>query len=94
MACREAAITSEYAGTTRDIIEVRMDLNGVPVTLLDTAGLRQAMDEIEIIGINRAISRAKQADLRIFLKEPDEILPLLALSDDIILAPKSRFKKR
>ena len=51
--------------------------------------LRQAMDEIEIIGINRAISRAKQADLRIFLKEPDEILPLLALSDDIILAPKA-----
>lgn len=89
LACREAAITSEYAGTTRDIIEVRMDLNGVPVTLLDTAGLRQAMDEIEIIGINRAISRAKQADLRIFLKEPDEILPLLALSDDIILAPKA-----
>jgi tRNA modification GTPase len=89
LACREAAITSEYAGTTRDIIEVRMDLNGVPVTLLDTAGLRQAMDEIEIIGINRAISRAKQADLRIFLKEPDELLPLLALPDDIILAPKA-----
>jgi len=66
-----------------------MDLNGVPVTLLDTAGLRQAMDEIEIIGINRAISRAKQADLRIFLKEPDELLPLLALPDDIILAPKA-----
>lgn len=64
---REAAITSEIAGTTRDVIEVRMDLAGIPVTLLDTAGLRASTDTLENIGIERAIARAETADLRIFL---------------------------
>ncbi len=64
---REAAITSEHAGTTRDIVEVRMDLSGLPVTLLDTAGLRTTTDPVEQIGVQRAVSRALAADLRIFL---------------------------
>jgi len=54
LAGREAAITSSVAGTTRDVIEVRMDLNGLPVTFLDTAGLRETTDEVEAVGVQRA----------------------------------------
>lgn len=67
LAGREAAITSDIAGTTRDVIEVRMDLDGLAVTLLDTAGLRDSADQIEQIGIRRAVERAESADLRLFL---------------------------
>lgn len=67
LAGREAAITSEVAGTTRDVIEVRMDLGGLAVTLLDTAGLREAGDPIEQEGVRRAVTRAEAADLRLFL---------------------------
>ena len=69
LAGRDAAITSEFAGTTRDVIEVRMDLDGLPVTFLDTAGLRDSDDHVEAIGIERAIARARTADLRVFLTE-------------------------
>lgn len=68
LAGRDAAITSEIAGTTRDVIEVRMDLGSLPVTFLDTAGLRTTDDTVESIGIQRAIDRARSADLRVFLK--------------------------
>lgn len=67
IAGREIAITSEFAGTTRDVLEVRVDLDGLPVTFLDTAGLRDADDVIEQIGVARARSRAAEADLRILL---------------------------
>lgn len=67
LAGREAAITSEMAGTTRDVIEVRMDLEGIPVTVLDTAGLRDASDAVERIGVARTKERARAADLRVFL---------------------------
>lgn len=93
LAKRDAAITSQTAGTTRDIIEVRMDLGGIPVTLLDTAGLRDGEDEIESLGIERALKRAKQADLRIFLQEPDETLPLEQEAGDLVLAPKADLRK-
>jgi tRNA modification GTPase len=63
LAGREAAIVSARAGTTRDVVEVRLDLAGVPVTLADTAGLREAADEIEQEGIRRARRRAEEADL-------------------------------
>lgn len=63
LAGREAAIVSARAGTTRDVVEVRLDLAGVPVTLADTAGLREAGDEIEQEGIRRAHRRAEEADL-------------------------------
>jgi tRNA modification GTPase len=88
LARRDVAITSHRAGTTRDIIEVQMDLGGLPVTLLDTAGLREGEDEIEAEGIARAIARADQADIRVFLTEPGESLPVVAQPDDILLAPK------
>ncbi len=69
LAGREAAITSSIAGTTRDIVEVRMDLRGLPVTVLDTAGLRQTSDPIEAIGVERTVARAENADLRVFLAD-------------------------
>lgn len=71
LAGREAAITSEFAGTTRDVIEVRMDLGGLPVTVLDTAGLRDTQDHVEGIGIARARARASASDLRVFLLDGD-----------------------
>jgi tRNA modification GTPase len=63
LAGREAAIVSARAGTTRDVVEARLALAGVPVTLADTAGLREAADEIEQEGIRRARRRAEEADL-------------------------------
>jgi tRNA modification GTPase len=72
LAGREAAITADLPGTTRDIIEVRMDLAGLPVTLLDTAGLRDTDDPVERIGVDRARSRAARADLRIWLLGPGD----------------------
>lgn len=65
LAKRDAAIVAETAGTTRDVIEVSMDLGGYPVTLADTAGLREATDGIEAEGVRRARRRAVAADLRI-----------------------------
>ncbi len=88
LAGREAAITSEVAGTTRDVIEVRMDLGGLPVTFLDTAGLRESEDRIEVMGIERAVQRAGAADLRVFLARDDDDLPLAPRPDDIVVTPK------
>ncbi|HEV7371066.1 tRNA uridine-5-carboxymethylaminomethyl(34) synthesis GTPase MnmE [Arenibaculum sp.] len=65
LARRDVAIVSERAGTTRDVVEVHLDLGGWPVTLADTAGLRDATDEIEGEGIRRALDRAEKADLRL-----------------------------
>ena len=67
LAGREAAIVSSIAGTTRDPIEVHLDLDGLPIVLVDTAGLREAGDEIEAEGIRRAEARAARADLRLLL---------------------------
>lgn len=64
---REAAIVSPYAGTTRDVIEVHLDLSGYPVTLLDTAGIRPTDDPVEQEGIRRAQARAASADLILWL---------------------------
>ena len=89
IAGRDAAITSEYAGTTRDVIEVRMDLNGLPVTILDTAGLRETEDFVESIGIDRAKQRAQQADLRVFLVENDQRPDFSVQVDDIIVKAKA-----
>lgn len=90
LAGRDAAITSEIAGTTRDVIEVRMDIDGLAVTLLDTAGLRDTADVVERIGIDRAIQRAAAADLRVFLMEHEtETLMLHPEPDDILVLGKA-----
>ena len=67
LAQREAAITSPVAGTTRDVIEVAIDLAGYPVVLADTAGLRDSDDAIEQEGLRRALARAEAAELRLFV---------------------------
>ncbi len=67
LARREAAIVSETAGTTRDVIEVHLDLGGWPVVLADTAGLRDSGDAIEQEGVRRARARAAAADLRVLV---------------------------
>jgi tRNA modification GTPase len=90
LAGREAAITSEIAGTTRDVIEVRMDLDGLAVTLLDTAGLRETADRVEQIGVTRALERAGAADLRVFLLDhPTETLLMSPRAGDIVVQGKA-----
>ena len=64
---RELAIVSPHAGTTRDMIEAHLDIDGLPVTVIDTAGLREAADEIEKIGVDRVFDRIGDADLIIWL---------------------------
>ena len=90
LAGREAAITSEFAGTTRDVIEVRMDLAGLPVTLLDTAGIHDTDDFVESIGIKRAIERAEAADLRLFLTSDGRVPgDVKMVAGDIVLIGKA-----
>lgn len=67
LARREAAIVSSIAGTTRDVIEVHLDLGGYPVVLADTAGLRESGDAIESEGVRRALARAEQADVKLIV---------------------------
>jgi tRNA modification GTPase len=92
---RDAAIVSPLAGTTRDVVEVRLDLGGIPAVLADTAGLRAARDEIEQEGIRRARRRGEEADLilAVFAADapPDaETLALAAArSDAVIVASKA-----
>jgi len=70
---REAAIVSEKAGTTRDVIEIHFDLSGIPVIISDTAGIRDSSDEIEKRGVKLARIRAEDADLNIVLLDPKNL---------------------
>src|SRR5262249_3996703 len=81
---REAAIVSEEAGTTRDIIEVTLDLGGVPVILSDTAGIREAGGKVEREGIRRAVAHARAADLVLWLT--DAAAPPQAPPEDLASA--------
>lgn len=69
LARREVAIVSPHAGTTRDVIEVQLDLDGYPVTVIDTAGIRETEDPVEQEGVRRARARAEDADLVLWLVE-------------------------
>jgi len=80
IARREVALVSEVAGTTRDVLEVHLDLDGLALTLLDMAGLREAGDSVEELGIARARVRGVSADLRIFLVERPEDVGELGVS--------------
>jgi tRNA modification GTPase len=72
LARREAAIVSPFAGTTRDPVEVHLELGGVPVTLVDTAGLRDGGDVIEAMGVARARERVTKSDLVLWLEPMNE----------------------
>lgn len=89
LARREVALVSETAGTTRDILEVRLDLRGLAVTVLDTAGLRDASDAVESLGIARARSRAEAADLRVHLSETGEADRQLYRPGDLVVRSKA-----
>lgn len=73
IAKKDVAIVSDIAGTTRDIIQVSVDIAGIPVTFYDTAGIRETKDTIESEGVRRAINNAKDADFRILMLEPNDI---------------------
>lgn len=94
LAQREAAIVSPMPGTTRDIIEVHLDLGGYPVSLADTAGLRETADAIESEGVRRALARAEQADLKLLVfdgsqgTELDNATLALADQDALVIVNK------
>jgi len=75
LARREVAIVSPHAGTTRDIIEVQLDLDGYPVTVIDTAGIRETDDPVEQEGVRRARARAAEADLVLWLTDTEGAKP-------------------
>ncbi len=80
LARRDAAIVSESAGTTRDIVEVQLDLGGYPVVISDTAGIRETQDVVEQEGVRRALNRAADVDLKVVLLEgerPDSAVEAL-----------------
>ena len=97
LARREVAIVSPHAGTTRDIIEVQLDLDGYPVTLIDTAGIRETDDPVEQEGVRRARARAAEADLVLWLADAgqeeivqDGAAPVWILRNKIDLDPAGR----
>ena len=97
LAQRDVAIVSSTAGTTRDVIEVRLDINGYPVIVADTAGLRDTAEEIEAEGVRRARARAEEADLVLWLTDanetkdeaeiqgldPEKIIPIMNKADQV-----------
>lgn len=88
LARREVAIVSPHAGTTRDVIEVQLDLDGYPITVIDTAGIRETDDPVEQEGVRRARAGAEDADLVLWLVEgeraadPDTTRSLRTSGDD------------
>jgi len=83
LAKRDVAIVSDIAGTTRDVIEVRLDLGGVLVIAADTAGLRESADVIEAEGVRRALARARAAHLTLLLLDASAEAPRAGLPDDL-----------
>jgi len=83
LARRDVAIVSDTPGTTRDVLEVRLDLGGYPVILADTAGLREPGDAIEREAVRRALARARAADLRLLLLDGAAIEPIKGLDPQL-----------
>ena len=95
LAKRNVAITSRISGTTRDIIELRYNLDGIPIVFLDTAGIRKSKNKIEKIGISKSLKKANKSHLRVILSENIEEVLSLGLkksSLDIVLRPKGDLK--
>lgn len=90
LARREVAIVTDVPGTTRDVIEVHLDLDGLPFTVADTAGLRDATDAVEQEGVRRAEARAEAADLVVWLTDAGDPPPALRLDATKILAVRSK----
>src|SRR6185436_21086113 len=94
LAKRDAAIVSEEAGTTRDVIEVRLDLDGLPVIVSDTAGIREPAGAVEQEGIRRTLTRAQAADLVLWLVDAmvlDAPGPQMPLRPDRVLVVVTKF---
>ena len=72
IARRNVSIISEIPGTTRDLLEISIDIRGIPVTFVDSAGIREALDPVEAMGVNRARERAAEAHLVLWLSPADE----------------------
>ena len=89
LAERDVAIVSPMPGTTRDALETRVVLGGVPVTLVDTAGLRETTDTIEAEGVRRALARAEDADLVIEVSDGSHIITQMEHHHRILIANKS-----
>lgn len=87
LAGRDVAIVSETAGTTRDVIEVRLNLSGYAVVLADTAGLRAANDHVEAEGVRRALARAESADLVVLLRDGTRPNLAVELPKNIVNTP-------
>ncbi|QGM94223.1 tRNA uridine-5-carboxymethylaminomethyl(34) synthesis GTPase MnmE [Methylocystis rosea] len=92
---RDLAIVSSIPGTTRDMIEAHLDIGGLPVTLIDTAGLRETADAIESIGVDRTLARVETADLALWLSDSAEAPPAhdveticVATKTDLTPAPR------
>jgi len=81
LAQRDIAIVTDEAGTTRDILEVHLDLDGLKVNLADTAGIREADGKVEAIGIQRSLERASQADLILHVEDMVNPMPVSDLPD-------------
>ena len=95
LAKRNVAITSRISGTTRDIIELRYNLDGIPIVFLDTAGIRKSKNKIEKIGVSKSLKKANKSHLRVILSENIEEVLSLGLkksSLDIVLRPKGDLK--
>lgn len=89
IAGREVALVSDEAGTTRDVLELRTELGGLAVTFLDTAGLREAEDKVERMGVARARDRAVAADLRVILQDESLADEPLRVPGDIVVRSKA-----
>lgn len=98
----ERAIVTEFEGTTRDTIEEYINIDGIPLKIIDTAGIRDAKDEVEKIGVKKAIEIAKKSDIVIAIfditrelnKEDEDILELLKEKNAVIVLNKIDLEKR
>jgi tRNA modification GTPase len=97
LAKRDVAIVSEEAGTTRDVIEVHLDLGGLPVIVADTAGIREAAGRVEQAGIERALARVGEADVVFWVVDatapvwqpPPSVIPVISAQSDAMPADKN-----